>query len=191
MRAVAHYSLHQFTETEQSPHLTDEETEDRGLAGSTAFVGGTGPAPAAGLPLSPSPLHLPVATTLPFSAQPPVSPPPSVSPGPAGLCLIAGALLPAHGQQDKQSRGFASRASISQEERFPDAPGGPGLRLCAPKMRGARGSTPKTLCSQCGGPGFNPWSGTRSHLLQLRVHQPQLKIPWASTRTRRSQVNEH
>ena len=159
MRAVAHYSLHQFTETEQSPHLTDEETEDRGLAGSTAFVGGTGPAPAAGLPLSPSPLHLPVATTLPFSAQPPVSPPPSVSPGPAGLCLIAGALLPAHGQQDKQSRGFASRASISQEERFPDAPGGPGLRLCAPKMRGA-GVQPLRLCApNAGGRGSTPGRG--------------------------------
>ena len=54
--------------------------------------------------------------------------------GPAGLCLITGALLPAHGQQDKQGRGFASQDSISQEERFHDAPGGPGFPVLWPLL---------------------------------------------------------
>ena len=30
----------------------------------------------------------------------------------------------------------------------------------------------KTLCSQCRRPRFNPGQGTRSHVLQLRVHMP-------------------
>jgi len=30
-----------------------------------------------------------------------------------------------------------------------------------------------------GGPGLIPSQGTRSHMLQLRVHMPQLKIPHA------------
>ena len=34
------------------------------------------------------------------------------------------------------------------------------------------GSAAKTLCSQCRGPG----QGTRSYMLQLRVHMAQLKI---------------
>ena len=41
------------------------------------------------------------------------------------------------------------------------------LRLCAPSA---------------GGLGSLPCGGTRSHLLQLRVHIPQLKIPRASTK---------
>ena len=32
--------------------------------------------------------------------------------------------------------------------------------------------------------------GTRSHMLQLRVHMPQLKIPHAATKTRHSQINK-
>ena len=53
LHAGAHYSLHQFTKTEQSSHFTDEETEDKDLAGGTALVGGAGTAPAGDLPLSP------------------------------------------------------------------------------------------------------------------------------------------
>ncbi|TEA22649.1 hypothetical protein DBR06_SOUSAS14710042, partial [Sousa chinensis] len=41
------------------------------------------------------------------------------------------------------------------------------LRLCAPNA---------------GGPGAIPGQGTRSHMLQLRVHVPQLKLPHAATK---------
>ena len=40
----------------------------------------------------------------------------------------------------------------------------------------------ETLCSQCRGPRFDPWWGTRSHMLQPRVHMPQLKILHATTK---------
>ena len=43
-----------------------------------------------------------------------------------------------------------------------------GLRLCAPNA---------------GGLGFNPWLGTGSHMLQLRVHILQLEILQATTKT--------
>ncbi|TEA29556.1 hypothetical protein DBR06_SOUSAS510128, partial [Sousa chinensis] len=33
-----------------------------------------------------------------------------------------------------------------------------------------------------GAPGLIPGQGTRSHMLQLRVHMPQLKIPHTATR---------
>ncbi|TEA25080.1 hypothetical protein DBR06_SOUSAS6010062, partial [Sousa chinensis] len=33
-----------------------------------------------------------------------------------------------------------------------------------------------------GGPGSIPGQGTRSHMLQLRVHMPQLRIPHAATK---------
>ena len=49
-----------------------------------------------------------------------------------------------------------------------DFPGDPALaRLRAPKA---------------GGPGLIPGQGTRSHMLQLRVHMPQLKISYAATK---------
>ena len=38
-----------------------------------------------------------------------------------------------------------------------------------------------TLCSQCRGPGLDPWSGNQSHMLHLRVCMPQIKIPHAAT----------
>ena len=41
----------------------------------------------------------------------------------------------------------------------------------------------KTLGSQCRGPGFDPYQGTRSHM-------PQLKIPSAATKTQCSQINK-
>ena len=37
-------------------------------------------------------------------------------------------------------------------------------------------SVSKTLRFQCRGPGSFPGQGTRSHMLQLRVHMPQLLI---------------
>lgn len=47
-------------------------------------------------------------------------------------------------------------------------PGGPGLKtLCAPSKMG---------------PSFDPWSGTRSRMLQLRVHIPPQTIPHAATK---------
>ena len=49
------------------------------------------------------------------------------------------------------------------------------LRLHPPKARG---------------PGLILGQGTRSHMLQLRVHMPQLKIPHAATKTRHSQINK-
>ena len=42
------------------------------------------------------------------------------------------------------------------------------------------GPMANSLCSQCRGLRFNPWSGTRSHMLQVTVHTPQLKIPQAA-----------
>ena len=36
--------------------------------------------------------------------------------------------------------------------------------------------------SQCRGPGFDPWAGTRYHRLQLRVRTSQLKILLAATK---------
>ena len=38
------------------------------------------------------------------------------------------------------------------------------------------GPVAKNPCCQCRGPGFDPWLGARSHLLQLRVRMPQLKL---------------
>lgn len=46
----------------------------------------------------------------------------------------------------------------------------------------------KTPSSQCRGPGFHLWSGTNSHVLQLRVLVPQLKIPCAASKTWQSQI---
>ena len=48
------------------------------------------------------------------------------------------------------------------------------LRLCTPNS---------------GGLGSIPGQGTRSHMPQLRVRMPQLKIPHAATKTRCSQIN--
>ena len=48
------------------------------------------------------------------------------------------------------------------------------LRLCAPHAPGSD---------------LIPGQGTRSHMLQLRVHMPQLKILRAATKTRHSQIN--
>ena len=40
-----------------------------------------------------------------------------------------------------------------------------------------------------GGPGSIPGQGARSHLLQLRVHKPQLNIPLAETKEKDSDLN--
>ena len=45
-----------------------------------------------------------------------------------------------------------------------------------------RGAVAKAVCSQRTGPGSIPGQGTRSHMLQLRVCMPQLKIPHAATK---------
>ena len=45
------------------------------------------------------------------------------------------------------------------------------------------GSVAKTLCSQCGGSSFDPWSETGYHMLQPRVCLLQLKIPRATVET--------
>ena len=42
------------------------------------------------------------------------------------------------------------------------------------------GPVAKTPCFQSRGPGSIPGQGTRSHMLELRVHMPQLKIPHAT-----------
>ena len=39
-----------------------------------------------------------------------------------------------------------------------------------------------------GGPGLVPGQGSRSHMLQLRVHMPQLKVPRAATKTQYSPI---
>ena len=41
-----------------------------------------------------------------------------------------------------------------------------------------------------GGPGSIPGQGTRSHMLQLRVHMLQLKILHVATNSRCSQINK-
>ena len=45
------------------------------------------------------------------------------------------------------------------------------------------GPMAKTLCSRCSDLGSIPGQGTRSHMLQLRVHMPQPKILSAATKT--------
>ena len=54
----------------------------------------------------------------------------------------------------------------SKQRMFESLPGGPVV---------------KTPPSRFRGPGFIPGQGTRSHMLQLRAHMPQLKIPHAAT----------
>ena len=44
--------------------------------------------------------------------------------------------------------------------------------------------------SHTGGPDLIPGQGTRSHMPQLRVHMPPLKIPHSTTKTWRSQMNK-
>ena len=58
------------------------------------------------------------------------------------------------------------------------------------------GPVARTPHSQCRRPGFDPWSGTRSHMPQLRVCMSPLKIPNAvtkipnaETKTRHSQIS--
>ena len=46
----------------------------------------------------------------------------------------------------------------------------------------------RLLTPNAGGPGSIPGQGTRSHMLQLQVHVPQLKILCAATKTQRSQI---
>ena len=43
--------------------------------------------------------------------------------------------------------------------------------------------------ANAGGLGSIPGQGTRSHMLQLRVHMPQLKIPHTTTKTWHSQIS--
>ena len=45
--------------------------------------------------------------------------------------------------------------------------------------------------ANAGGPGSIPGQGTRSHTPWLRVHVPQLKILYATTKTQHSQVNKY
>ena len=49
----------------------------------------------------------------------------------------------------------------------------------------------RTQRMQCQGPGLIPGQGTRSHMLQLRVHMPQLKILHATSKIHHSQVNKY
>ena len=42
-----------------------------------------------------------------------------------------------------------------------------------------------------GGPGLIPGQGTRSHMLQLRIPMPQLKILHVATKTPCSQINKN
>ena len=53
------------------------------------------------------------------------------------------------------------------------------------------GPVAKTVFSQCGGSDSTPGQGTRSHMLQLRVFIPQLKILHAATKTPHSQINKY
>ena len=64
---------------------------------------------------------------------------------------------------------------FKQKQHGGDFPGAPVVRLCAPSA---------------GGLGSLPGQGTRSHLRQLRVCRPQLKIPRATTKTQHSQINK-
>ena len=50
------------------------------------------------------------------------------------------------------------------------------------------GLVAKTPCSQCKGPGFDPWFGTRSHLPQLRVYMGNWKILCTTSKTWCSQI---
>ena len=52
------------------------------------------------------------------------------------------------------------------------------------------GPVVQTPCFQYKGPEFNPWSGTWSHMLQLRICTLQLKILCAATKTWHSQTNK-
>ena len=52
------------------------------------------------------------------------------------------------------------------------------------------GPVTKTPGSQCRGPGLDPWSQNWSHMLQLGVHKPQLKILQVVTKTWHSQINK-
>ena len=61
---------------------------------------------------------------------------------------------------------------LNNKTKSQDFPGGPRLRLWAPTARGL---------------GLIPGQGTRSHILKLRVHLPQLKILHAATKTQQSQ----
>ena len=65
---------------------------------------------------------------------------------------------------------------------FQDSPGGP---------------VDKTSGSQCRGPGFDPWSGnyiphgfTNSYDTAKRSCMPQLKMPYAATKTRHNQIEK-
>ena len=48
----------------------------------------------------------------------------------------------------------------------------------------------RTQHMQCQGRSLIPGQGTRSHMLQLRIHMPQLKILHATTKTDHSQLNK-
>ena len=48
----------------------------------------------------------------------------------------------------------------------------------------------KASSSQCRSPGSIPNQGTRSHMLQLGVHKPQLKIPQVAVKTWCSQIKK-
>ena len=48
----------------------------------------------------------------------------------------------------------------------------------------------KTWHSQYRGLGSIPVQGTRSHMPELRVQMPKLKILYATTKTRHSQINK-
>ena len=49
----------------------------------------------------------------------------------------------------------------------------------------------ENLCSQRRGPGSVPGQGTRSHLPQIRVGRPQLKILNAKTKTPTREINQY
>ena len=53
------------------------------------------------------------------------------------------------------------------------------------------GPVAKILYSNVEAPGLIPGQGTRSHMLQLRVHMVLLKILHAATKTGYSQINKN
>ena len=62
-----------------------------------------------------------------------------------------------------------------------------GIRLNKELWDFPGGPVAKTPCPLCRGQGLIPGQGTRSHMLKLRAHKPQLKIPCATTKTLCSQ----
>lgn len=67
------------------------------------------------------------------------------------------------------------------------------LTLNLEESRGLRDGGPVAMTTYllCKGPGLIPDQGNRSHMLQLRVWMPQLKILCSATKTQCNQVNKY